>query len=74
MLVPSTESPGAGVCKDHSAPGFIALLQTRLPFQDLHRFRGLRPDFGGSVCLSPPRRTQPLPTPQASRDGADLHL
>ena len=53
MLVPSTESPGAGVCKDHSAPGFIALLQTRLPFQDLHRFRGLRPDFGGSALPVP---------------------
>lgn len=29
---------------------------------------------GARLCLSPPRRTQPLPTPQASRDGADLHL
>lgn len=24
--------------------------------QDLHRFRGLRPDFGGSAPLSPPSR------------------
>ena len=26
---------------------------------------------GARFCLSPPRRTQPLPTPQASRDGTD---
>ena len=26
---------------------------------------------GAWFCLSPPRRTQPLPTPQASRDGTD---
>ncbi len=43
-----------------SASSFIALLQTRLPFQDLHRFHGLRPDCGGSALPVPaPKDTTP---------------
>ena len=39
--------------------------------QDLHRFHGLHPDFGGSALPAPARRTRPLTTPQASRHATD---
>src|ERR1035438_513865 len=39
--------------------------------QDLHRFHGLRPEFGGSALPVPAPRTRPLTTPQASRHATD---
>ena len=44
---------------------------SRLHDQALHRFHGLRPDFGGSALPAPRPEAGPLTTPQASRDATD---
>jgi hypothetical protein len=44
---------------------------SRLQLQGLHRFRGLRRDFGGSALPVPCLATGPLTTPQASLYATD---
>ena len=44
---------------------------SRLYLQDLHRFRGLRPDGGGSALPDPTQRRAKLTTPQASLHATD---
>ena len=44
---------------------------SRLHLQDLRRFHGLRPDFGGSALPAPVQRDGPLTTPQASLHATD---
>ena len=44
---------------------------SRLQFQDLHRFRGLRPEAGARHSLIPTRRRATLTTPQASLHATD---
>ncbi|MFI9582846.1 TerB family tellurite resistance protein [Streptomyces sp. NPDC052236] len=44
---------------------------SRLHLQDLRRFHGLHPDFGGSALPVPAPKGGPLTTPQTSRDATD---
>lgn len=44
---------------------------SRLHLQNLRRFHGLHPDFGGSALPVPAPKDGPLTTPQASRDATD---
>jgi hypothetical protein len=44
---------------------------SRLHLQGLHRFRGLRPEFGASALPVPHPRAGPLTTPQASLHATD---
>ena len=76
---PETGLAAATSCRNPSSrrrPRYVPRLPTpgsssRLRVQDLHRFRGLHPDYGARHSLAPPSRAGMVATPQASRHATD---
>ncbi len=62
---------GSGLVRSERSMPHTPGSPSRLHLQGLRRFRGLRPDFGGSALPVPHPKAGPLTTPQASLHATD---